>query len=74
MLNGHAAWTVAGFTVDQWQTGIFGDLIAVNRMFEIHVNFVVDVTALQAVFITDVVGVEIPCQEGLIIPDRCDRL
>ncbi len=74
MFNSHAARAMAGFTVDQWQTGVLRDLVAVNRLLEVGTDFVVYCGSVQAVFITDVIGIEIPDQDGFVIPDRCNRL
>jgi len=60
---------MARFTVDQRQTGFRGDLIAVNGELEILGEFVVLMALLQAVFITDIVGVEVADQEGFIALD-----
>jgi len=74
MFNSYAAWAMAGFTVNQRKAGVFRDLVSVNRVLEVRVNFVVGVTACHAIFVADVVGVKIANQHSLVIPDRSNRL
>jgi hypothetical protein len=74
MFDGLAAWPMAGLTVDQGQTGLFRDLVTVNRTFEVRVDFVVLVAAGETVLVAYVVGFQVTNQNGFVVFDRCDRL
>ncbi len=74
MLNSHAARAMTRLTVDQWQSGVFRDLVAVDRMLEVRVEFVVGVATGQTVLVADIVGIKISHQDGFVISDRCYRL
>ena len=69
MFHSLTSRAVARFTVDQWQAGVFRDLIAVDRVLEIRIDFVVDMATGQTVFVTYIVGVQIAYQKNFIISD-----
>ncbi len=74
MGNRQTAGAVARFAVDQGQTGVRGDLLAVDRVLKIIQNLIVLMAFDKAVFIADIVGIEPADEHPLVFPDRHDLL
>jgi len=74
VFHSQAPRPMAGFTIDQRQTGLGFDLLAVNRMLKILVDLIVFVAFGQAGLVSDVVGVETANDQSFILFDGADRL
>ena len=67
VLDGQTARSVAGFAVDQGQTGFTGNLFTMDRMFEIEGDFIVFVATFKAVLVADVIGFKAADQKSFVI-------
>jgi hypothetical protein len=63
---------VTGLTVDQWQTGVGGNLFAVDGLLEVFPDLVVGMAAGKTVLVADKVGHEIPDHQAIILFDGFD--